>query len=324
MISHLVVGSINWDVLLFLKKFPSSGEEVSADFIFESPGGKGGNISVASSKILGNNEVGLLSIMGNDLIGRKHIKMLRNKGVITDFIIRHDKIESGKAFVIIDSKGRNLIITKKNNDAVIDEILNEKNSCKLMETIAELKAITITDLPINFIEKLLSYKHNKKRLIIWIPGLRSNLKLIKLAKLFNQINYLVLNESESFQLTNCHESVNACKKIMGTNKDLGVIITLGENGCLYAKNDQITKIPTINLSEMGLLPVNTAGSGDVFAGTFSSLKILNYEDKDAIQLALLAGSIKVTKKEIQACPNLNQILQFIKKYKINFKYDLLF
>jgi len=108
---------------------------------------------------------------------------------------------------------------------------------------------------------------------------------------------------------------------MNIGKDLGVIITLGENGCLFSKNSQIIKIPTINIEDMGLNTVNTAGSGDVFAGTFSSLKILNYSDKEAIQMALLAGSIKVTKKEIQDGPNLHQIFRFIKRYNIDIKRD---
>ncbi len=321
MINHLVAGSINWDVLIFIKKFPNIGEEIAANFIFESPGGKGGNISVSSCKILGKNKVGLLSIIGNDYTGIKQIRMLKNKGILTDFIIKNNKIESGRAFVIIDDKGKNSIITRKNKDKVIYNLFAQNINNKLRKTIIGLDAITITDLPVDFIETLLSFKCTKKRIVTWIPGLKSNLKLVKIKKVIKKINYLIINESESYQLTDSSDPVNACKKIMNIGKDLGVIVTLGENGCLFSKNSQIIKIPTINIEDMGLNTVNTAGSGDVFAGTFSSLKILNYSDKEAIQMALLAGSIKVTKKEIQDGPNLHQIFRFIKRYNIDIKRD---
>lgn len=319
MISHLVVGSINWDVLIFLKKFPGIGEEIAANYIFESPGGKGGNISICSGKILGREKVGLFSIVGNDSTGQKQIGMLKKKGIATDYIIKSNATESGKAYVIIDDYGRNLIITKKNTDNTIYNILNKTLDDKLIKTITNLNAMTITDLPIESIEKLLSFKCTRKRIVTWIPGIKSNIKLIKVEKILKKISYLIINESESFQLTGSPYPSDACNKISNLSKEVGVIITLGENGCMYSKNGQINKIPTVNLAEIGLNIVNTAGSGDVFAGTFSSLKVLDYDDMDAIKMALVAGSIKATKKEIQAGPSLNQILQFVKKYKVEIK-----
>ena len=53
----IVVGSINWDTILFAEQLPSPGEEVRIKKIKEVPGGKGANISIALSRILGSNNV---------------------------------------------------------------------------------------------------------------------------------------------------------------------------------------------------------------------------------------------------------------------------
>ncbi len=58
-INHIVAGVINWDKTIFVNKFPKEGEEVEVERIVDVPGGKGANVAVASSRILGKDKVAL-------------------------------------------------------------------------------------------------------------------------------------------------------------------------------------------------------------------------------------------------------------------------
>ena len=93
-ISHIVTGVINWDKTIFVKRFPKDGEEVKVDRIIDIPGGKGANVAVASSRILGKGKVALFGALGSDFIADKQLEVLRNEGILTD-LIQFSRVPSG-------------------------------------------------------------------------------------------------------------------------------------------------------------------------------------------------------------------------------------
>jgi len=72
-----ITGALNWDINLFVKRLPLSGQEVVVEKIDRVPGGKGGNVSVAASRILGPGHVALLACVGRDDVGKKQIAILK-------------------------------------------------------------------------------------------------------------------------------------------------------------------------------------------------------------------------------------------------------
>src|SRR3989442_15433591 len=56
-----VTGALNWDINLFVKHLPLSGQEVVVEKIDRVPGGKGGNVSVAASRKLGAGQIALVA-----------------------------------------------------------------------------------------------------------------------------------------------------------------------------------------------------------------------------------------------------------------------
>ena len=107
----LVCGAINWDTTLFVDRFPNPGEEVRVMKVISVPGGKAANTAVAAVKILGANRVGVIGMVGVDDIGERQIKVLQNEGIETALIFRHEGMLSGQAYVIVDSKGEDVILT---------------------------------------------------------------------------------------------------------------------------------------------------------------------------------------------------------------------
>jgi ribokinase len=109
-ISHIVTGVINWDKTIFVKRFPKEGEEVKVERIIDIPGGKGANVAVASSRILGRDKVALFGALGLDWTADKQLEVLRNEGILTN-LIQFTSVPSGQAYIIVDSEGRNAVMT---------------------------------------------------------------------------------------------------------------------------------------------------------------------------------------------------------------------
>lgn len=107
----LVCGVINWDVTLFVDRFPNVGEEVQVKKSIAVPGGKGGNTAVAAARILGSGKVAMIGMLGSDEVESRQIKFLKQEGVDTTCITRHERASSGTAYLIVDSRGEDMILT---------------------------------------------------------------------------------------------------------------------------------------------------------------------------------------------------------------------
>ncbi len=151
--SHLVSGAINWDKTIFVQKFPDVGEEVQVERVINFPGGKGANVAVSSARILGRDKVALFGALGSDFIANKHLEILRKDGIIIDLIQFTKEASSGQAYIIVDSYGRNSIMTfKQANDTLADRMVGTKN---MLNTIRGSSLVTVIDPPLAVAKKLI-------------------------------------------------------------------------------------------------------------------------------------------------------------------------
>jgi len=52
LVNLVVTGAINWDINLFIKRFPEAGEEVPVQRITRVPSRIGTNVSIAAARLL--------------------------------------------------------------------------------------------------------------------------------------------------------------------------------------------------------------------------------------------------------------------------------
>ncbi|MGC2575795.1 MAG: PfkB family carbohydrate kinase [Candidatus Nitrosopolaris sp.] len=306
-ISHIVTGVINWDKTIFVKRFPIEGEEVKVERIIDIPGGKGANVAVASSRILGKDKVALFAALGSDFIADKQLEVLRNEGILTD-LIQFARVPSGQAYIIVDSEGRNAVMTfRQANDILDDRILESKN---MLTYIAEASLVTIVDPPIAVAKKLIVMSAANQKIVVWAPGLLSSSVIENIMDVIDNINFLILNESECSSMSGICDPLSGCNKLSMKKSNLGVIVTRGEKGCIFGNNGDVISIPTVDLVERGLKKVNTVGAGDAFIGTFCAMKILGKDDLESIFLANLSGALKVTKEETRGSPTMDELIEF--------------
>lgn len=76
-------------------------------------------------------------------------------------------------------------------------------------------------------------------------------------------------------------------------------------------SNKIMRINGINLRQLKLKVVNTAGCGDAFTGVFVASKVENFSDKEALKRANLAGALKATKWETRGSPVRSELEHFL-------------
>jgi len=301
----VVAGAINWDINLFVRKFPRPGEETAVHKITRVPGGKAGNVSVAAARLLGPHRVGILGALGRDDIADTQIRLLNNEGVDTSAVSLKDETESGQAYIVTEESGENVIHTYFGANAMLApaDILSKTGA----EIIRFSRITTITDPPDETVEIVTRIAHEAGRPIAWDPGIRAKAGMRQLRGMLLRVRYLFLNEVEVEYMTGVQDPAEAVKRLSATNPELKVIIKLGKEGCTMFKEERETRIPGIDLAKHGLRVVNTVGCGDAFLGAFSAAKALSLVDEEALHWANWAGALKAAKPETRGSPTRKEL-----------------
>ena len=298
----VIIGSLNYDIILKQKRLPQIGETFVADSITMCGGGKGANQAVQLSKLGG--KAFMAGCVGNDKFGDELLANLQKHNVNTDNVKVSEKSNTGMGIVnVFDdgkliatiTRGANYDITDSDIDKIKDEIINARMVILQMEIPVE-----VTEYVIN-----LASRHDVYIILNAAPA--CNIKKDVLAK----VNCLVVNETEaSFylnkEINDVQSAMDNCEELYKKIKDL-LIITLGENGSLLydGKEKLHIKAKKVKVTE-------TTGAGDSFIGAFA-YKILNDSSyKEAAEFASLVSSITVTKIGAQdSMPAYEEVTEFL-------------
>lgn len=308
----VVTGALNWDINLFVKKLPRPGEEVVVEKLDRVPGGKGGNVSVAASRILGQKKVALIACIGKDEIGKKQLSILKQDGVDTSAIQTLVKFESGQAYITVDEKGKNNIETHFGANAgltgehlMLPEVQNLFGNCRMM---------VVIDPPRRIAGRILSEGRRLRRTVLWHPGVLTRFGMKEFAAEMDGLDYLVLNEHEALAFSNASslsESAAAFNKVAPKMK---ILVTLGNKGFVFYDNGKETRMDSVNMAKIGRKIVNTTGCGDAFVGTFAAYKVLGRPDMEALKHGNMAAALKASHPETRGSPIRKELEAFYQRY----------
>src|SRR6266567_4019849 len=190
-----ITGALNWDINLFVKQIPRSGQEVVVEKIDRVPGGKGGNVAVAATRILGQGHVALIACLGKDDVGKKQISILKQEGVDTSTVQMLDQFESGQAYITVDQKGSNVIETYFSANAGLNQ--DHLMLPTVQSVLANIQRLVVIDPPRQVAGKLLAEGRRLRKSVIWHPGVLTRYGLSEFEDDMEEIDYLVLNEHEA-------------------------------------------------------------------------------------------------------------------------------
>lgn len=292
-----VIGSINMDLVVETDRLPKKGETILGNHFFSGPGGKGANQAVAISRLGG--DVTFFGSIGKDYFGYELVSYLQKEKVKT--VMRYDDTKStGVALINLFDNDNNIIVVSGAND-----FYDRKYYTDLKKRLMEFD-ILLFQLEINhqLVFDLINYMSKFKKTIILNPA-----PAVKINKeILGKITYITPNEHE-------------CKVILGVNQSLEdvllanqekFIVTHGDQGVFFAKDDEIVNVPPIKVKNV----IDTTGAGDTFSGSFAYAIAANMTVSEAVFFSNTAAGLSITKKGAQAgMPTFKQVSTFVEKWE---------
>jgi ribokinase len=315
LVKLVVTGCINWDINLFIKRFPIEGEEVIVHEITRVPGGTAANVSVAAARLLTQGDVAFIGGLGTDVIGANQVKILEREGVDASGIKFVEGVESGQAYITIDEKGQNCIHTFFG--ANLQLLPTDLTEAKRLDLIKKAKVIVIMDPPLETAIKMAQLGKANDAVVVWDPGVYVELGLEKIVNALTYVDYFILNHIEFKHLLGTNDPKKVGKRLAEIRKGLNAIIKQGAKGSTLVKEEgEYSRFfPSISehALQLGMKVVNTVGCGDAFIGAYASSKVQGLSDEEAVTRANYAGAFKATRQETRGSPTKVEFETFIKK-----------
>ena len=280
------LGSINADNFYMLPHLPGPGETLAASRFRKGLGGKGANMSVAAARAGGRVEH--IGAVGPD--GKWAVDRLLEYGVDTRHVTQVETA-TGHANISVDKDGENSIVLFSGaNHTVTEQMIGgafteaSPGDILLMqnETLGQPYAAKTA-----------------KTLGLRVAYAAAPFGAEAIMAIMEQVDLLILNEVEAGQLT------------AATGKDINelpmddVVVTLGADGCKWVSNKAKTS-QTFGAYEVE--PVDTTGAGDTFTGYLIAGLDRGMGMPDAIDLAMQAGALMVTRHgTADVIPDLKEI-----------------
>lgn len=273
----LNIGSCNIDYVYTLDHIVAPGETVNSTRMDVFPGGKGLNQSIAAARAGG--DVFHAGCVGNDADLLTDI--LKETGVDISFLKTVD-VKNGCAIIQVSRTGENAIFLHAGSNAMVDRPLIDR----------VLSAFSAGDLlllqnEISNVPYIVNRAHEKGLRVLFNPSpINEQIAAVALEKL----DYLILNEREAQALAKTANPEEALETLRRTFPALGIVLTLGEKGCLFAKGEQ-----TFFQSSFRVAAVDTTAAGDTFLGYFAAGLARGEDIPTALTLATAAAAIAVSR-----------------------------
>ncbi len=286
----IVVGSSNTDMVVRVSRLPVPGETILSGDFFMNQGGKGANQAVAVARLGGN--VSFIAKVGNDIFGKQSLNEYQSEGINTQYIFLDDKNPSGVALISVDDAAENCIVVASGANAALSP---EDIDIASMEM--EPGGIVLVQLEISMetVKHVVDTAYNTGLTIILNPAPAAALDASLLEKLY----MITPNETEAeilsgIKITDLESAQNAARRINEKGVKI-VIITLGSKGALIYENGkfQLIEAPKVKA-------VDTTAAGDVFNGALCVALAESKNTTEAVQFAVRAASISVTRAGAQA------------------------
>jgi ribokinase len=289
----LVVGSLNMDQVVHVPRPPVLGETLlGAGSLKLIPGGKGANQAVAMARL--GAPVAMAGRVGTDPFGEQLLKALLADKIDTGLVIIDQQEASGVAFIFLSPDGDNAIIVASGANMRVGQ--DQVQLTNIFEAIAQARALVLQlEIPLETVKTLIATGHNAG-----IPVVLNLAPAQPLAwEALRQLQVLIVNKIEagflaSTQIDNLEDARIVATALHKQGIPI-VVITLGAQGALLARDDGSGNTQTTYRPAPSVRAVDTTAAGDCFVGAFTVALTEGQNPEDALQFAVHASALKVTK-----------------------------
>lgn len=267
----LVIGSINYDLVVKVDRIPNIGETVSASGIEYHFGGKGANQAVSSARLGGDTT--FVSCIGDDEYGKICLNNLIQNNVNVEYVNVVMK-NTGLAIINVSDFDNNIVVVPGANEDVSIKDVN----------ISDYDLVVLqNEIDLNTNCKIINecYKNN-------IDVLYNPAPYFNIGDAIYKVKYLTPNEHE-FELLKQDYDLD---KLL--DNGVIIIVTCGKEGATIIKKDNVESVsaPVVNV-------VDTTGAGDTFNGALAQYICEHGFSKNAVEFAVECASKSTTKSGAQ-------------------------
>lgn len=277
-----VMGSINMDIILNMKKVPEVGENVQGTDYGYANGGKGANQAIGLARLGAKTK--MIGKVADDVNGHKLIENL-NKNTVDASDVSLDGSQTGLAAIMIDGEGRNRIVVYEGANSEIDP--DEAADCITDIDLLLVQFETNEDSVVKCINRAI-----EKGIITVIDcGPAKNFALERM----QGATIISPNESETKALTGIYpddeKSILEASEILSErSKAKFVVLKLGERGCSVWDGKELKIMPSYPSNV-----VDTTAAGDSFTAAMALEYIRSGDIYAACDMGNRAGSIAVSR-----------------------------
>lgn len=280
MLSVLVVGSVNIDIVARCERLPAPGETVTGAELSRFPGGKGANQALAARRL--GAEVRLIARVGQDAAADEALLLLREGGVDLTECRAVDGVSTGTALIAVAPSGENHIV-----------VAPGANRALLPDDVPALRAdalICQLEVPVPVIVQV-AESFEGFLCVNLAPAAEIDVRVLQRADL------VVVNETESNWYG---ASLDACTGMVATTRG-GAVATLRRGGELLAE----AKPPAVSV-------VDTTGAGDTFTAALTLALVEGQKPAEALRFACAAGAVATTTMGAQpSLPSRESVIQYL-------------
>src|SRR5947199_6993411 len=215
--------------------------------------------------------------------------------MIDSVLITIDQQEaSGVAFIFLTPEGDNAIIVASGANMCVGQ--DREQLANIFEAITRYKVLVLQlEIPIETVTVLIAAGHKAG-----IPVVLNFAPAQPLAwEILRQLQVLIVNEIEAgflsgTQIDNQEDAQIAATMIQ--KKGIAqVVVTLGARGAVLASDDGNGNTQTYYKPAPKVQAIDTTAAGDCFVGAFTVALTEGKKPEDALQFAVNASALKVTK-----------------------------
>ncbi|SDL00439.1 ribokinase [Natronincola ferrireducens] len=295
----LSFGSLNVDETYHVEAIALPGQTIPSKRMSISSGGKGFNQSIAAAKAGAK-------VYHAGAIGKKDADIIRgileDNNVNTTYISTNHE-HSGRALIQCDKNGENCIVLYGGANHEIDKEYIDRVMAKF-----EKKHTVLLQNEISNTDYIMIKAKEKGMQICFNPSPISEALYSYPMEL---IDILILNELEGRDITKEFNKDKILDVLLKKYPSMKIVLTLGENGCIYADKDQ--RIPQ---SAYKVVTIDTTAAGDTFIGYYISTIMSGYDTRKALKIATAASALAVTKEgAAKSIPTMKEVKDFMMKFK---------